>query len=197
MKTSQQGFNIIEAMVAAVVLAVGLLGVAGLQLSGLRANQGSYFRSQASAVMLDMIERIHNNRLGADTGAYAQFTTANCAAPPTICAAESGGANPPATGCNAAQMATYDRYVVFCGVRGAGGTRIDGINPAGTTPALPQASIAVDCLDNAGAAVAAISCAPGSRYRVNVSWTEMTQPDGANAGQVLAQVQTLSTIIQP
>ena len=57
----QRGFGMIEAMVAMVVLAVALLGIAGLQTAGARVNYNAYLQSQASMIALDMFERIRGN----------------------------------------------------------------------------------------------------------------------------------------
>jgi len=40
----QRGMTLIEILVAIVVLSIGLLGLAGLQLKGMQVNQGSTFR---------------------------------------------------------------------------------------------------------------------------------------------------------
>ena len=58
----QRGFTLIEVMVAVVVLAVGLLGLAGLQATSLRFNDSAYQRSQATALAYDMVDRMRANR---------------------------------------------------------------------------------------------------------------------------------------
>ena len=54
----QRGMTLIEILVAIVVLSIGLLGLAGLQLKGLQVNQGSTYRSQAAMLAEDMADRI-------------------------------------------------------------------------------------------------------------------------------------------
>jgi len=56
------GFSLIEVLVALVILAVGLLGVAGLQANSLRNTYSANLRSQATTMAQDMIERIRANR---------------------------------------------------------------------------------------------------------------------------------------
>jgi type IV pilus assembly protein PilV len=56
--TGQRGFTLIEVLVAVVILAIGLLGLAGLQATGLRSNHSAYLRSQASLQAYDIIDRI-------------------------------------------------------------------------------------------------------------------------------------------
>lgn len=56
--TAQRGVTLIEVLVAMVVLSVGLLGMAGLQVSSLRANQSSYIRTQAVSQAYDILDEI-------------------------------------------------------------------------------------------------------------------------------------------
>lgn len=60
-----------EALVSLLVLSVGLLGLAGLQASGLRANQGAYARSQAVVLAQDIGERIRANQIETSTAIAA------------------------------------------------------------------------------------------------------------------------------
>jgi type IV pilus assembly protein PilV len=78
--SSQSGFNLVEVLVALVVLSFGLLGIAGLQITGVRGSQSSLYRSQAVVFMSDMSERIYSNRPGALAGAYAALNSGglNC-----------------------------------------------------------------------------------------------------------------------
>lgn len=185
----QQGFNLIEILIAVVILAVGLLGIAGLQLTGVRANQGSYYRSQASAILMDMAERIHANRGAAAGGGYAGFVSGACAAPAATCATENGTA---AQNCTAAQMAAYDRFIVVCGNNAGGGQRTDRL-----TDLLPGGIIQVTCLNAAGAAVAGAACVAGFRHQITVIWQERTQSSTTNAGEFNVQQQQVTTTITP
>ncbi len=58
----QAGFTLLEAMISFLVLAIGLLGLAGLQVQGMRFNTESYARSQATFLAYDMLERMRLNR---------------------------------------------------------------------------------------------------------------------------------------
>ncbi|OOZ35628.1 type IV pilus modification protein PilV [Solemya velesiana gill symbiont] len=68
--------TLIEVLVAVVILAVGLLGLAGLQVHGLRNIAVSANHSQAAIITNELVERIHLNRdnfageLGLGTDAY-------------------------------------------------------------------------------------------------------------------------------
>ncbi|KZY29247.1 hypothetical protein A3752_17855 [Oleiphilus sp. HI0081] len=69
----QGGFTLIEILVAIVILSIGLLGVASLQVQGLRNNQSAYLRSQASLLVYDMADRMRTNADEAIAGAYDGF----------------------------------------------------------------------------------------------------------------------------
>jgi type IV pilus assembly protein PilV len=58
----QQGFTLVEAMVALVVLAVGMLGIAGLYVTTLRSGGGAIYRMQAVSSATDLADRIRANR---------------------------------------------------------------------------------------------------------------------------------------
>jgi type IV pilus assembly protein PilV len=66
----QQGFSMVEVLVTMVIIAFGLLGVAGLLTAGLRNNQSSQLRTQASILAYDMAERMRANRAAALNGQY-------------------------------------------------------------------------------------------------------------------------------
>ena len=57
-----RGFTIVEALVALVVLAVGMLGIAGLYVTTLRSGSSAIFRTQAINLATDMADRIRSNR---------------------------------------------------------------------------------------------------------------------------------------
>ena len=56
------GFTLIEVLVALVVLAVGMLGVAVLFVEGLQLNRTSMYRANAVALATDMAGRIRANQ---------------------------------------------------------------------------------------------------------------------------------------
>lgn len=57
----QSGATMIEVLVAVVVLAIGLLGVAGMQMSALRNNQAAYQITTASILANSIAERMAAN----------------------------------------------------------------------------------------------------------------------------------------
>lgn len=60
--SSERGFTLLEVLVALLVLAIGLLGLAGLMVQGLRFNHDAYVRSQATFLAYDLLERMRLNR---------------------------------------------------------------------------------------------------------------------------------------
>jgi type IV pilus assembly protein PilV len=62
MPRTATGFTLIEVLVSLVVLSVGLLGLAGLQMLNLRASHSAYLRTQASLAAYDMLDRMRANR---------------------------------------------------------------------------------------------------------------------------------------
>lgn len=68
---AQRGFTLIEILVTVVLVSVGLLGVAALQLTTLRGNQDAYVRSQASVLAGDILDRMRVNPFDFRNGAYS------------------------------------------------------------------------------------------------------------------------------
>lgn len=55
------GFTLIEVLVALLILAIGLLGVAALQFRGLQYNHDAYMRSQINILAYDISDRMRLN----------------------------------------------------------------------------------------------------------------------------------------
>ena len=64
MKQHEKGFILIETLVAVIILAIGLLGMASMQVAGLKNNNSAYTRTQATYLAYDIIDRIRNNPEG-------------------------------------------------------------------------------------------------------------------------------------
>lgn len=78
----QSGFTLLEILVAMLVLAIGLLGLAGLMTSSMRNNLSASHRTQATWMAYDIVDRMRANRVTAVTGGYAtpMGTAAACSA---------------------------------------------------------------------------------------------------------------------
>jgi type IV pilus assembly protein PilV len=81
-----RGFTLIEVLITVVIIAIGLLGLAGLQMSSLNNQHEAYQRAQAMLLLHDMASRIQANSKSARTGDYADAsdyglrTIADCTA---------------------------------------------------------------------------------------------------------------------
>ncbi|MFN4030509.1 MAG: type IV pilus modification protein PilV [Acidovorax temperans] len=162
----QRGVTLIESLVAIVVMALGILGILGVQMRTLTDTQTGVRRAQAIRLIEDMGERMKVNpnalaNINAYVTAFADTPTLpNCA-----------------SGCNAAQLATYDV---------AAWKRIVRENlPAG------QASIFVPPAESG------LATGLGRQLGVMIAWRENeragTKTDDIDATKVRAADGTLSS----
>lgn len=70
-----QGFGLIEILVSMLLLNIGLLGLMGLQALGLQAERSAFFRTSASLISTDAVERIRANRTGFVASDYSSATS--------------------------------------------------------------------------------------------------------------------------
>lgn len=141
----QAGFSLLEVLIATLVLSAGLLGLAGLQIAGMKTTHNSYQMQQATWLVHDLLERMRVNRAGAYAGNYngtLDGATA-CGATPTCVVA---------TACTKAETANIDLFQVRCGTGTVGGLRND----------LMGASLTVTCVGGV--------CRNG--VNINVVWSE-------------------------
>lgn len=66
----QRGFTLLEVLVAMVIVSIGLVGLAGLMMTSAKNNQSAYYRSQASWLAYDIVDRMRANRTSALNGDY-------------------------------------------------------------------------------------------------------------------------------
>ena len=59
--SSQQGLTMVESLVALVVISIGLLGIAGLQLTSMKQNSSALQHSKAVWASYNMADRIRSN----------------------------------------------------------------------------------------------------------------------------------------
>jgi len=78
----QRGIGLVEILVAVVIVSIGFLAAATMQVQGMRFSQGAYFRSQAYFLASDMIDRMRNNTIAVTNGLYDAKTTAAGASNP-------------------------------------------------------------------------------------------------------------------
>lgn len=102
-----RGFTLLEVLIALVILAVGMLGIAQMLLIAHKSNGSNYIRQNAVQSAYDILEHIRANRQAAINGSYNVSNLVDNGAPtipnaPSIdCAVAS---------CTAAQLASYDTW---------------------------------------------------------------------------------------
>jgi type IV pilus assembly protein PilV len=92
----ERGYILFESLISVLVVSIGFLAFAGLQVSGLAASSSALLRSKAVYLTYQMTDRMRANRPATEAGAYDALT---------------GAASNPGcivTGCTPAQMAQTD-----------------------------------------------------------------------------------------
>ncbi len=126
--TGQQGFSLLEVLIAVVILSVGLLGLAGMQVTSLKYVTSSLQRTQATSLAYDMLDRIRAN----PDATNIEYTTA-LGTPASTYVSDCLSAT-----CTTTEMATFDLFEWK--------TAIEALLPGGTGsvdfPAPPAGSTA-------------------------------------------------------
>lgn len=147
------GVSLVETLVAVLIVAIGLVGVAGLILKSLRNGHEALLRTQVVNLVTDMEERIRANPVAGAAYECAAYpggpSSRNCA--------PSGLANPGAN-CTSRELAEDDLAQWQSAVR----------------LALPTVGTGT-CEANVVYTAAAGSGEP-ARYRVSVSWLQRGEP---------------------
>lgn len=109
----QTGAGMMEVLIALVISAFALLGLAGLQVSSLRYQKGANFRALATQYTADMADRMRANLAGVrgpGTGSFYNFPLESYSnhAPAAPGSNLCDGSNPAA--CTPAVLATQDLY---------------------------------------------------------------------------------------
>ncbi len=96
-RKSQKGITLIEILVTLIILSIGFLGLASVQLLGTRNISNSSFRSLATIYAYDMVERMRANQDGVNEGSYRGVDT-------------DGAANPGCNPCDPTDRAQLDLF---------------------------------------------------------------------------------------
>jgi type IV pilus assembly protein PilV len=80
-RTRQRGVGLIEVLIAVLVMAIGLLGVAALQAAALRNSQSSLERSQAVVLSYAILDAMRANVVEARAGRYDMGMCADAGKP--------------------------------------------------------------------------------------------------------------------
>lgn len=102
--TLERGFSLIEVLVSAFVLGVGLLGAGALMTRSIQANTSAIYRTQAVQLGYEIMDRIRAN----PEGNYAIAMGAN---PPGASDCANNGAN-----CNTTDIRNFDLMEWKCGL---------------------------------------------------------------------------------
>ena len=96
----QQGVGFIEILVTVLLLSVGFLAAAQMQVQSMRFSQSAYLQSQAYFMISDMMDRMRGNIAGVNDGFYDSLSTS------------SGATDPDCNRnyCNARQLAAQDLF---------------------------------------------------------------------------------------
>jgi len=100
MPSKQHGIGLIEILITIVLLSIGFLAAARMQVEGMRFSQSAYYQSQAYFLASDMINRMRTNDDGVRDGDYNNIMTS--------ASAEDQGCGQQA--CNSRQIALQDVY---------------------------------------------------------------------------------------
>ena len=192
----QRALTLTEILVAVVVLSIGLLGMAGIQMKGLRGTHNTFLRSQATALATDLAERIRANPSGISLAVSSSTNTnysmvnfsesTDCSTAPTSCGSING--NAATTDCTTAQIAAYDIYTWMCGSSGT-----DTIN--GVRNILPAATTATTTCTTDSDTTDSDGCSPGSTINITVNWDERALDTEGNAQAV--NPQSLTMVVVP
>ncbi|MCU7943852.1 MAG: type IV pilus modification protein PilV [Candidatus Thiodiazotropha sp. (ex Cardiolucina cf. quadrata)] len=154
------GMTLVEVLIAAVVLGIGLLGVAALQVNALQGSGNAQFRSKATDLTSALVDRVRANLDALNTYNTAAAT---CAAttPADICSMDADDTANGAADCSPDQMALYDLWDIRCKVEDT----------------LPGGQITVACPGG---------CLANTPMQIIVSW----QTQNADAAFRTEQVET-------
>jgi len=117
----QKGVSLIEILITTLILGVGLLGVAALQVSSLTGNQEGFFTSQATSIAEDLASRIRSAKFVTMTAnaplLHADYIAnyVNADDDPLACDAAAAKAcfgSADTAQCTIAEIAAYDNWDV-------------------------------------------------------------------------------------
>ena len=100
----QSGFSLLEVLISIVVTSIGLLGLAGMQVTSLKNNQSAYQNSQAAVLAYDLADRVRANLGNGDATAMYLGSSPNLSDASAVLTCET------ADGCTAAEMVENDLF---------------------------------------------------------------------------------------
>ena len=108
---TQRGTTLVEVLIAALIIGIGLLGIASLQIKALQASTNAGYRADATDIAAALADRIRANLSVA--GSYVSNPVTTCSVPAKQCSS-SPDESTTAEQCNSAEMAAYDLDTIRC-----------------------------------------------------------------------------------
>lgn len=134
----QHGFSLLEVLISMVIIAVGLLGLSGLQIASLKGTTNAHSRNVASLLVMELSERMRANPLGVAGAHYDNDVACNAAAKESSCRGT--------TECTPKELARFDVLEVMCGVKQSKSVLREG----GAAHLLPAGTLKVACKGSCG-----------------------------------------------
>ncbi|SEA63410.1 type IV pilus assembly protein PilV [Thiothrix caldifontis] len=118
-RRQQSGLSLLEVLIATVVLSTGLLGLAGLQIAGMKTTHNSYQMQQATWIVHDLLEQMRANRtevfrVDTDSSPASNYLLPELTNAATFCG-NPAPTNCATTTCTKEAVASYDLYRTLCG----------------------------------------------------------------------------------
>ncbi|CUA82057.1 type IV pilus modification protein PilV [Gulbenkiania indica] len=178
-KRPHQGFTLLEVLIVMVVLAIGLLGIAGLLLSNVRSSSNSAWRTQAALLAEEAAERIRTNSYWVASGTAASLSLS---VSPTYAVNCSTASMPVAPACTSAASGVlcgstllWRNQDVFELCSKVGDVAQGGL-PSGTLTIAQEVP----------------SASEGVLYRITLSWVARTASSSSGG-----TVQSYETLLRP
>jgi len=171
--TKNSGFSMIEVLITILIFAIGLLGVAAMQVQSLKGTADSGQRGKAVWLAQELTERMRANPDAVIAGNYVTGSTkagACTAAPGKMCSNYFNGSSAVeiTAACSAAEMAAFDLWEVACGT-------YDPASASGrkgnTIDFLADADISVECTSCADPTAPTTPIATDADFSITVLWT--------------------------
>ena len=158
--SKSDGFSLIEVLISMVVMGVGLLGLAGLQIASLKGTTNAHSRNVANMLVMDLADRMRSNPIGVAGGFYDD--PVSCGTAVQKCRINSF--------CTPKQAAKFDVQEILCGMKR--GSKREG----GVKNLLVNGDLQVACPAGCGTT--------NTIHNVTISWGERTihktQESGGN-----------------
>lgn len=165
-RRGSRGMTLIEVLISIVIFAIGLLGIAALQVAGLRYTKGSQTRATAALMAENLADRMRANITAVNDGEYEAPQN-----PATDCAVNE---------CDPNDMADYDWSRWLSDTRQALGVRRD--DGALNTDTSVNATVCIDSQPQDGTNGAWACDGTGNIHAIKIEWCERAVETGSGGG---------------